>query len=159
MPVRPIASSDGPALLSAFNRLSPETRHARFAGAKPRLTKGEVAYFVDIDHHDHEALIALDPDDGGIVAVARFASEASRAEAEVAIAVGDAWQGRGVGSALIEQLLERAEQEGVPQLTASVLADNTRSLRMLAHAGFEVSEQHWGMINMVRPVAGTHAEA
>ena len=44
-----------------FHRLSPESRQSRFLTGKPSLTPAEVHYFTEVDHHDHEALVAVDP--------------------------------------------------------------------------------------------------
>jgi GNAT superfamily N-acetyltransferase len=67
-----------------------------------------------VDHHDHEAIIALDPLTGEGVGVARYVRAGADPEvAEVAVTVVDDWQGRGLGRALLERLAARARREGV----------------------------------------------
>jgi ribosomal protein S18 acetylase RimI-like enzyme len=147
--VRPIRVADGPALASGFVQLSEATRHARFAAAKPRLTTRELEFLVDVDHHHHEALVAVDPSRGGIVAVARYVTaEEDPGSADIALTVSDRWQGRGIGGELTRRLLERAREEGIEQMTATVLADNVRSLRMLRTAGFAVTGRETGIIEL-----------
>jgi GNAT superfamily N-acetyltransferase len=128
--IRPIAATDRQLLGQAFDRLSPETRYRRFFAPLDHLTEQDLNYLTEVDHHNHEALVAIDPEDGGIIAVARFVRSEDPEEAEVAVVVGDPWQGRGVGSALLERLVERAREEGIRHFVAIVLSDNTTALEM-----------------------------
>jgi RimJ/RimL family protein N-acetyltransferase len=75
-------------------------------------------------------------------------SAADEHSAEIAVTVGDAWQGRGVGSALAAMLVQRAREEGIEHLTAFVLADNVRSLRMLHRAGFRATARDAGTVEL-----------
>ncbi|MGZ4247911.1 MAG: hypothetical protein ACXVUE_06340 [Solirubrobacteraceae bacterium] len=47
-----------------FARLSPESRYRRFLAAMPELTEEMVGYLTEVDHHDHEAIVALDDQSG-----------------------------------------------------------------------------------------------
>jgi hypothetical protein len=62
--VRQGRPADRDLLLRGFERLSPESRYRRFLVPMPELTEGMVRYLSDVDHHDHEAIIALDEDTG-----------------------------------------------------------------------------------------------
>jgi hypothetical protein len=73
--VRPMTAADRDGLLRAFDRLSDDSRYARFLSPHPRLSGREAAYFTDVDHHDHEALVAID-DAGDGLATARFVRSA-----------------------------------------------------------------------------------
>ena len=88
----------------------------------PRLSERDLDYLTRIDHHDHEALIALDRPGGDIVGVARFVRTGPE-EAEPAIVVADDWQGRGLGRQLMGALADRALDEGVRRFRAPVLAE------------------------------------
>jgi nucleotide-binding universal stress UspA family protein len=100
------------------------------------LSDETLAYLTEVDHHDHEALVAIDPETGHSVGVARFArSEIEPREAEVSVTVADDWQGRGLGTALLERLTERARKEGVHRFTALVQAENRGALALLATLG------------------------
>src|SRR5690348_7789149 len=62
--IRPVRSTDAPLLADGFTRLSPRSRQMRFVTRKKQLSGAELRYLTDIDHHDHEALAALNPADG-----------------------------------------------------------------------------------------------
>ena len=88
------------------------------------LSAAQLDYLVDVDHHDHEAIVAVDPISGEGLAVARYIRSNEDAEvAEVAVTVADDWQGRGLGRALLDRLSYRARREGVRRFTAPVQSD------------------------------------
>jgi acetyltransferase len=135
--VRPLERSDREALADGVRRLSERTRYLRFATAKPHLTERELDFLVDIDHHTHEALLAVDPGTGRAIAVVRYVEVPGEPGAvEIAATVADAWQGLGLGRALLARLAARARTEGYSALCASVLAGNHHSIAMLLRAGF-----------------------
>jgi RimJ/RimL family protein N-acetyltransferase len=136
--VRPIRASDKDALLDLFERMSDHSRRRRFLSSKTSLSARELAYFTEVDHRRHEALVAVAP--GGCLAgVARYAcAPGDDVEADVAFAVADDWQGQGVGSDLARRLIERAKANGIARLTASTLADNRPAHRLLRGLGFTV---------------------
>jgi ribosomal protein S18 acetylase RimI-like enzyme len=130
--VRPMRADDGERLSAAFDRLSPESRRRRFFGPKERLNSVELQYFTAIDHHRHEALVAIEPAGGEIVGVARFVVVGDVPEtAEAAITVIDDWQRRGVATALLEELRTRAREEGVSAFVTEVLPENERRIQEL----------------------------
>ena len=133
---RRIRAEDKPALARFFGRLSDESKRRRFLAPKPKLTTRDLAFFTEIDHDRHVALVALDHD-RAIVAVARYAAwPGYRDRAEIAFAVADSWHGRGLGSALAARLVEHARRAGVATLTASTLTDNGASHALLRRLGF-----------------------
>ena len=135
--VRPLEPRDRQALAAAVSRLSDETRYLRFATPKPHLTERELDFLLGVDHHSHEAILAIDPNTGRGVAVVRYVEvSGEQGVAEIAATVADDWQRRGLGRALLLKLLARAREEGYSTLRASVLATNQRSIAMLRHAGF-----------------------
>ena len=122
--IRPVRRSDAPQLAEGFARLSTRTRRLRFHAPKARLSQAELRYLTDIDHHDHEAIGALNQGGQG-VGIARYIRSADDPRAaEVAITVADDWQGLGLGTELVARLCERARHAGVERLTAVVTADN-----------------------------------
>ena len=130
--------TDEPLLLDGFARLSAESRQARFLIRKDELTEAEVRYFTDVDHHDHEAIIALSAVDGRGVGVARFVRAVDDDQAaEVAVTVVDDWQRRGLGALLLRQLLERALPEGIRRFTAMIDDSNTAMLGLLRSLGIQ----------------------
>jgi len=134
--IRPLEASDAPLLVAGFARLSDGSRYKRFLGPKPRLSPAEVAFLTDIDHCDHEAIGALHVESGEGVGVARYIRLTDEPEvAEAAIAVVDAWQGRGLGHALLDRLCERATANGVRRFTATLFASNRAMLALFEDQG------------------------
>jgi GNAT superfamily N-acetyltransferase len=133
--VRPIRADDKPAIEGAFARLSEQSRYQRFMTAITELSASQLAYLTEVDHHDHEALIAFDPDNGDGVAVGRFVRLEDGTSAEAAVTVIDDWHGRGLGTALCSLLAERAREEGIERFTALLLATNDQMHDVLASLG------------------------
>ena len=132
--VRPITPDDGDALRGAFDRLSEASRYRRFFAPMPVLGDRLVRYLTDVDHHDHEALIAFDTATGEGVGVARYVRlDGDRAEAAVTIV--DDWHGRGLGTLLLETLAVRAREEGVGRFVAVMLAENQEMRGVLEGMG------------------------
>jgi GNAT superfamily N-acetyltransferase len=132
--VRPIAPEDKLAIVSSFEKLSPESRYRRFFSPLDRLSNRDLAYLTEVDHHDHEAMIAHS-DIGEPLGVARYVRGADEEKAEVAVVVIDEWQGRGVATALLTRLVERARAEGIGTFTATILADNRDAIGLMRHLG------------------------
>jgi RimJ/RimL family protein N-acetyltransferase len=135
--VRPLDAGDSERVAAAMSRLSAESWYLRFGSAKPRLPGRELGFLLDVDHHDNEALTAIDPSTGQVVAVGRYVQVPEEpGVAEIAVTVADDWQSRGLGGAMLMELTERARDEGHTMLHASVLGINRRSIAMLLRAGF-----------------------
>jgi GNAT superfamily N-acetyltransferase len=138
--VRQLTAADGPELARAIERLSDESRYLRFAAPLPRVPKRLLDQLVAVDHLHQEALVAFEPVTRNGVAVARFAEEPDDpAVVEVAFTVADSWQGRGIGSKLLDRILRRAVDTGHQAARAMVLAENRKSVHALEHAGFRRS--------------------
>jgi acetyltransferase len=134
--VRPIRAQDKAALSEGFERLSDESRYKRFLSLLPQLRPMDLVYLTEVDHHDHEALVAFDCGTGRAVGVARYVRLPTDAgTAEFAVTVVDEWQRRGLGTALLGRLSARARAEGVRRFTASVLGENREMLGLLEQLG------------------------
>jgi GNAT superfamily N-acetyltransferase len=133
--IRRVRGTDAPLLADGFARLSPSSRWMRLLMARQKLSAAELRHLTEVDHHDHEALGALDEAEGRGVGIARYIRlrEDPRA-AEVAITVIDEWQRLGLGAVLLAQLSDRARAAGIRRFTALVAAENTAGLRLLRHA-------------------------
>jgi RimJ/RimL family protein N-acetyltransferase len=134
--IRQVRGADAPLLADGFTRLSATSRQMRFLGPKKELSPAELRYFTAIDHHDHEALGAVDHAGGRGVGVARYVRRADDPQAaDIAVTVVDEWQGRGLGTELMSQLSERAREEGICRFTAQVAADNVAVAGLLRRVG------------------------
>jgi RimJ/RimL family protein N-acetyltransferase len=151
--VRPLRRADRERLDAAVRALSDRTRYLRFAAPKPRLTARELDFLVDLDHHDREALLAIDPTTGRGIAIVRYVQVPGvPGTVEVAATVADDWQGRGLGGTLLAMLAERARTEGHRVMRAAVLAENVHSIAMLRRNGFALNGRDSGLLEYERPL-------
>jgi RimJ/RimL family protein N-acetyltransferase len=138
--IRQVHREDAPLLRDGFLRLSTESRRLRFLSEKTHLTDAELRYFTEIDHHDHEAIGALDEATGRGLGIARYIRNAEEpTEAEVAVTVVDDWQHRGLGTELLRRLNARAREEGVLTFTALVDVENEAVVGLMRNLGADVS--------------------
>ena len=146
--------SDRELLLRGFERLSPESRYRRFLVAMSELSEDAVRYLTEIDHHDHEAMVALSEETGEGIGVARYVRHPDRRDAaELAVTVIDDWQGRGVGTLLVEVLSARAREEGIRSFTALMLAGNDEMMDMLSRLGpVRVVDREAGTVEIEMPI-------
>jgi GNAT superfamily N-acetyltransferase len=161
--IRPVRPEDKPLFTAGFERLGERSRYRRFMGPKKQLTPQELAFLTEVDHHDHEALGAIDPETGAGVGVARFMRvPGTPAVAEAAVAVVDAWQGRGLGGALLSRLARRAVDEGIQRFTASLFTSNREMLHLFERLGeleIERAESGTYLIEVSLPLGGELQEA
>jgi GNAT superfamily N-acetyltransferase len=154
--------ADHELLLGGFQHLSPESRYRRFLTPMPRLPEAAVRYLTDIDHRDHEAIIALDESGTEAVGVARYVRDPVRPDtAEVAVTVVDDWQGRGLGTLLLEAISARARETGIGTFTAWMLARNREMIDLFQHLGpVQVLDREAGTIEIefAIPTAGVAPE-
>jgi len=134
--IRPIEPSDAEPLEAGLEELGEESQYHRFLSPKRSFSGRELTYLTSVDHHAHEALVAFEPGTDNGLAVARFIKDRSDpCTAEVAVTVADDWQHRGLGSALLQQLAERATDEGVRWFSATVLETNHEVVALLRKVG------------------------
>src|SRR5205809_3730805 len=131
--VRTIRPDDAPRLMALCRRLSPRTVYERFFSFR-RLLPAEAHALANIDDRRRMALVA-EVDDGQepeLIGVARHGPSNEGTTADIGLVVADGWQGLGLGSLLLEEILRAGEQRGVHQFSADVLTENRRALRLLA---------------------------
>jgi len=136
--VRSLQAGATETVSALFGRLGDRSRERRFCGAKPRLSDLELANLARVDR-DHHVLVGYVDGDAEPVGIARLVR--SGPTAEVAFAVADAYQSRGVGSVLASELAADARAAGITQLTATVCGDNPRILALLQRFGS--LHTHW----------------
>lgn len=130
--IRQVHAPDRRLLLQGFERLSPKSRYRRFLAPMPTLNEPMARYLTELDHHDHEAMIAVDEKTGDGVGVARYVRGPARPEvAELALTVIDDWQGRGLGTLLLDVISARARAEGITAFTGLMLAANEEMMELL----------------------------
>ncbi len=159
--IRPIRPQDAGPLSVGFARLSEKSRYRRFLSPMRELSGPMLRYLTEVDHHDHEALVAVGAD-GSLVGVARWVRSSSDPQvAEVAVTVADDWQGRGLGTALLGLVTDRARVEGISRFTALMLAINREMLDLFEDLGpIRIAKRASGIteleITLPRRDAGPH---
>lgn len=160
--IRAIRPDDKQRLMEHFSRLSPRSIYFRFFQAKSRLTDEELRYFTELDFVRNVGLVATlqEHDAEHIIAVGRYMNlgdkEAPSPRAEVAFAVADAHQGRGIGPMLLEHLAAIARDNGITEFEADVLGENNQMLRVFEASGFRVKRSiEAGVFHLTFPTAET----
>lgn len=134
--VRPVRHEDKDRLAEMTDALSEESRFRRYLGPKGRLSRAELRYLTEVDHRDHEALLALEHPNGAAIGVARYIRDSAHPRsAEAAVVVSDRWQRRGVGRTLLSRLADHAHANGIRRFTGIALADNRASVNLLKQLG------------------------
>jgi acetyltransferase len=133
--LRPMRPEDALREQRFVTGLSERSRFLRFQHYSHDLSPELLERFTQLDYDRELALVVLGPD-GEFLAVGRYAPTADGETAEFALAVADAWQGRGIGGALLSRLRDAAREAGYKALVGYVLADNSEMLNLAAHMGF-----------------------
>jgi acetyltransferase len=126
--------------------LSRQSRYYRFHGVLRELTTPMLDHFTRPDYPREMALIAT-IDEGGTerqIGVVRYAPTRDDGQAEIAIVVADAWQGKGLGSRMLRDLCILAREAGYTRLQANILAENERMLGLAREFGFTRIETRGG---------------
>lgn len=162
--LRPVRPNDQAALVEAFGRLSPESRLLRFFTPMSRLSPRQLQYLTHIDYVDHFAWAAFDrarvdepgstPDGLGI-GVARYIRLDDEPDvAELAVAVVDDYQGRGLGTLLVEALVTVARERGIRRFCAFVRNENAPMLSVLHRFGASEVRDEPGVTRVDIPIEG-----
>jgi acetyltransferase len=137
--IRAIRPDDGARLQAMVQSMSPEARYFRFAQSVHTLPPRMVSRYTLIDYERAMALVATVPankTDELIIAVARYAFNSDGESCEFALAVADAWNGKGIGTTLMKALIECARQTGLQRIEGIVMRNNSRMLRLMQSLGF-----------------------
>ena len=147
--VRPIRPDDAAAHRAFFANQSPESVYSRFFGNRTELSDREVTAFTTVDYHERMAIVAFLR--GEMIAIGRYDRLAGRDDAEVAFAVADAHQGRGLATLLLQHLAAYAAGNGITRLAADTLADNRSMLGVFQAAGWrrESDAIEYGVVHLV----------
>lgn len=146
--LRSIRPSDRQRLVDGLRRLSPASRYLRFHAQVEQLNDAQLDYLTDVDHHDHEAIVALDLSDLEVpgVGVARYIREPYEPTvAEAAITVADEYHGQGAGTILLGALAARAREAGIEVFRNYVLDGNHAMFEVFNHLGAEREREADGL--------------
>lgn len=149
--VRPIAVGDADALVRFHAHLSRRSIQMRYFYPHIELKPDEVAHLTQVDGTDRVAFVVEQSRD--IVAVGRYDRLDDPAVAEVAFAVEDELQHRGIGPLLLQRLVGRAREVGITTFCAEVLAENTPMLDVFRQSGFPINtKSRWGTVSVTMAI-------
>jgi RimJ/RimL family protein N-acetyltransferase len=137
--IRALRPDDRADLVAAVGRTSAQSLYRRFFAVRRSFSEQETDFFLNVDFINHVALVAV-ADEGGrpaIVGGGRYIVVAP-GQAEVAFAVVDAYQGQGIGAALMRHLAALARGAGLEELIAEVLPDNAPMLKVFEKCGLRL---------------------
>ena len=135
--IRPVCDEDAALERAFIERLSPEARRQRFLG-RVAITDELVRKLTHIDPKREEAFVALvtEPEGQRIVGVGRFANCADGEQCEFAVTVADDWQRQGLGTLLLQQLIESARERGLHCIYSLDSAVNSQIHELVHTLGF-----------------------
>jgi acetyltransferase len=139
--IRPIEAGDPDGLARFYEDLSPDSRQARFHGAARCPGAHTTSDLCCVDHHLRQGIVAEALDEDGHPRIVGHACIEPIAyhEAELAIAVADAWQHRGVGRALLAESIAWAQANGILRLVACVRWSNVAMIGLIRSIGYSTS--------------------
>ena len=161
--IRPIRTDDRDELARFYARLSTDSRYARFHAFSNGI--GEVAadHLCGPDHEHREGFVAeiLDADAAGSGIVGHLCLEPCKAGVEMAIAVADGWQRRGLGRLLLGASIDWAAEHGIAHLHASMLSTNSAILGLVASLDcpIRLSAPSSGVVTVTIDVGGALPKA
>jgi len=146
--IRALKPEDRSAMLSAVGRVSAQSLYRRFFGPKRGFSETEVDFFVNVDFVNHVALVAAVDENGKdtVVGAGRYIVT-EPGTAEVAFAIVDEYQGKGIGTALLRHLELIARERRLKRLVAEVLPENAPMLAMFGKCGF-VAKRSRGAVHV-----------
>ncbi len=139
--VRPVRPDDEALIVELHDGHSEQTIRMRFFGMVRRLSRDNLIRLLQLDAERDLALAALHPGSDGrprMIGVARYHLDPATGDAEFAVVVTDAWQGKGVGSHLMRRLIDAARRHGARRLVGDVLRENVAMLQLMSALGFSV---------------------
>ena len=147
--LRPVLPGDNERTTNGPVEFSSDTLYRRFQTTRTP-TKTLMTYLFEVDYVDHFVWVMTDGPDGPVVADARFVrDEADPTVAEVAFIVGDAYQGRGIGTFLMGALAVVAGYDGVQRFSARVLAENFPMRTILDQFGAVWHREDLGVVTTI----------
>jgi acetyltransferase len=147
--VRPIHPNDAQMLQGLVQHLSPESRYSRFVSSMPELPPSMLSRFTLIDYDREMALVAVFKErsavtGGGvveterIVGVSQYVTNIDQSSCEFSLVVADDFTGKGLGSRLMESIMDVAREKGLTEIEGLVLAKNPGMLKLMKRLGFLV---------------------
>ncbi|MEO7126942.1 MAG: GNAT family N-acetyltransferase [Nakamurella sp.] len=138
--IRPVVGADTEELRAMHGRMSARSKYLRYFSAVGEVSDTQLKLLTDVDYHSRVCLVAQSGE--RIVAVGSYHGATGDRSAEVAFAVQDDQQRRGLGSILLEHLAAAAQENSISRFTAEVLSENQQMVRVFLDAGYAVAREY-----------------
>ncbi|MCL4430156.1 MAG: GNAT family N-acetyltransferase, partial [Chloroflexi bacterium] len=138
--LRPIKPEDEPMWLEMFQSLSEESIRYRFFQMLKDTPHEVRVRYCNIDYDREMAIVAEIVENGKrkILGVTRLSIESDEKSGEIAFLVSDYWQGLGLGTKMVDYVLDIAKEKGMESVHAIILQDNYRALSLAKKMGFKI---------------------
>lgn len=133
--IRPIRPEDAEAHAALFTRLTPDDIRFRFFNVMREVSPEQIARMTQVDYDREMAFVAVRPESGETVGVARLVLDPATGGSEFAVVVEPAMKGRGLARALMRKLMEWGRSKGLDAITGQVLAENAPMLGFMRALG------------------------
>ncbi|KXB03741.1 hypothetical protein AKJ45_00615 [candidate division MSBL1 archaeon SCGC-AAA261F19] len=149
--IRPIKPEDEPLILGLFDTFSKETWRRRFFGPIREITHDDMIRFANIDYSREIAFVGelIESEERKIIGIGRLIREIGEDSGEFAVAVGDPWQEIGLGTKLMESLIEFGRDKGLKRIWGTVQRNNFRMIHICRKLGFLIENQFLETIKLV----------
>jgi acyl-CoA hydrolase/RimJ/RimL family protein N-acetyltransferase len=146
---RAIHPTDEPRMRDLFYRLSEQSKYYRFMNHISRVPRSQIEDFVYVDHRSEVCIVSVLPSASGdeIIAVGNYYLDPKTNKAEVAFAVSDKWQRKGIGTFMLKMLCQIARRNGIAGFTAEVLAENKGMQTVFNRSGLKLRSQYRGDVH------------
>ena len=147
--VRPVHPDDAQMLQGLVQHLSPESRYFRFVSHFHELPAAMLSRFTLIDYDREMALVAVVKErhvgeDGAvteterIVGVSRYITNPDQSSCEFSLVIADDFSGKGLGTRLMESIIDVARDKELEVIEGLVLAGNAEMLKLMRKLGFSI---------------------
>jgi acetyltransferase len=148
--IRPIQPEDAPLMREMLENVSETSLYHRFFSHMSKLPRSMLIRFTQIDYDREMALVAMDEqsEEDRMVGIARVIGTPDGRRGEFAVLVGDPWQGRGIGEALLKRVLRIVRERGMETVWGTTLAENRRMAHLARDLGFDLRRDSSGDYEM-----------
>ena len=138
--IRPIKPEDSDLWVQFYLSLSRMAKYYRFFSSRSEPDKKMIKKYTQIDYINDMALIAIvsENEKQRMIGVARYVIVKKTGGAEIAVVISDDWQGKGLGTKLLINLLDIIIKRNIPKLCGDVFLENDKMMKIIKDSGFKL---------------------
>ena len=154
--IRHVDVDDSLRLLQMYNSLSQDTIYNRFFIFRDKMTPEEAEKMAAISKKDEIALVGIVNRENSVSIIADARIYVEGDAGEIGIVVHDSWQNRGLGTALVSELIREGEKRGLKRLKIYCLPDNRIMIHVGEKVGFKYTMSELGIVRMILDLPSTN---